>query len=212
MVVAIDGPAGTGKSSVSREVAAGTGFFYLNSGRFYRAITRCALRAQIPIEDRSALLQVARETEIDVRGEEFLVNGVPLDQELHTAEIDNLVAQVSSFPEVRDVVNERLKEIAGHRDVVVEGRDMSTVVFPDAEIKIYLDADPEVRALRRFQQQGGKGELHELEESIRERDRLDRTKDTGRLVRAPDAIYLDTTDLTLQQVCEKVIATIHEKN
>lgn len=212
MVVAIDGPAGTGKSSVSREVANGTGFFYLNSGRFYRAITRNALLTGVRVEDREKLLHVARNTVIDVEGDAFIVDGTALDRELHTPEIDEKVAQVSSFPEVREIVNTRLKEIAGLRDVVVEGRDMSTVVFPDADVKIFLDADPAVRARRRFREQGGTGDLAALEAAITERDRLDRTKDTGRLVRAPDAIYLDTTDLTLQQVCEKVIAAIHERN
>ncbi len=211
MVVAIDGPAGTGKSSVSSAVAEKTGFSYLNSGKFYRAITWKAYRTGRDLERLEDLLEIARNINIDVRTDAFLVDGEPRDEELHAPEIDARVAPVSSFPAIRSEVNRRLKEIAGNSSVVVEGRDMSTVVFPDAELKIYLDADPAERARRRYEQQGSTGDPAELEKAIRERDELDRAKETGRLARAEDAIYLDTTHLTLEQVCEKVIAIIHEQ-
>lgn len=212
MVVAIDGPAGTGKSTVSTEIAARTGFAYLNSGRFYRAVTWKALQQNRNLENPNDLLEVAQEIEIDVVENRFLVDGSERDEELHAAEIDTHVAPVSSVPDVRNEINRRLKRIAGRRDIIVEGRDMSTVVFPNAEVKIYLDADPVERARRRHVQQGGTADIQQLAESIRERDRLDRAKGTGRLEQAPDAVYLDTTDLTLDQVCDRVIAIIHEKS
>ena len=145
MVVAIDGPAGTGKSTVSHLVAEKADFFYLNSGRFYRAITWKALTGGVTRDDAEALVSVASDIDIDIDGDRFLVDGVERTDELHTAAIDHAVAEVSSIPEVRRLVNARIKRIAGKRDIVVEGRDMSTVVFPDAEIKVFLDASPAMR-------------------------------------------------------------------
>ncbi|HKK49307.1 MAG TPA: (d)CMP kinase [Alkalispirochaeta sp.] len=211
MVVAIDGPAGTGKSTISKRVAEQTEFFYLNSGRFYRAITWKALRQGKGIENPQALIATAADISITVEEDQFLIDGVPRDQELHTPEVDGAVATVSSIPEIRIAVNNRLKRIAGERDIVVEGRDMSTVVFPQAEVKIYLDADANERARRRLDQHGS-GDFEDIRNSIAKRDQIDRTKQTGRLQRTKEAIYLDTTDLTIEQVCEKVIAIIHEKN
>jgi len=211
MVVAIDGPAGTGKSTISKRVAEQTEFFYLNSGRFYRAITWKALRQGKGIENPQALIATAADISITVEEDQFLIDGVPRDQELHTPEVDSAVATVSSIPEIRIAVNNRLKRIAGERDIVVEGRDMSTVVFHQAEVKIYLDADANERARRRLDQHGS-GDFEDIRNSIAKRDQIDRTKQTGRLQRTKEAIYLDTTDLTIEQVCEKVIAIIHEKN
>lgn len=211
MVVAIDGPAGTGKSTVSRLVAQRTDFFYLNSGRFYRAITWKALARRVTRSEAEALISIASDIDIDIDGDRFLVDGVERTTELHTAAIDDAVAEVSSIPEVRNRVNERLKRIAGERDIVVEGRDMSTVVFPDAEVKVFLDASPHVRARRRYDQLGGQGGIEAIQRAIEERDRIDRTKPMGRLKQSKEALYIDTTDLTIDQVCAKVVAIIHEK-
>ncbi|SIQ00071.1 cytidylate kinase [Alkalispirochaeta americana] len=211
MVVAIDGPAGTGKSSVSQMVARSAGFFHLNSGKFYRAITWKAQELQCELSDEESVLAVARNISIVLEGDAFLLDGHLRDEELHTPRVDQAVAPVSAFPSVRQEVNLRLKEIAGTRDLVVEGRDMSTVVFPDAEVKVFLDADPAERARRRYEQNGRQGDLEELEKAIRERDAIDRAKETGRLAQAPDAVYLDTTHLTLRQVCDRVVAIIYDK-
>ncbi len=211
MVVAIDGPAGTGKSTVSRLVAEKTDFFYLNSGRFYRAITWKALRQRATQDDRDALIAIAARIDIDIADDRFLVDGVERTGELHTVDIDDAVAEVSSIPEVRIQVNRRIKRIAGKRDIVVEGRDMSTVVFPDAEVKVFLDASPHIRAQRRFEQLGRQGKIEAIREAIEERDRIDRTKPMGRLEQSKEALYIDTTDLTIDQVCAKVVAIIHEK-
>lgn len=211
MIVAIDGPAGSGKSTVSREVALRTGFLYLNSGRFYRAITWKALAAGIGETDDTALIAVAEAIRIEVSTREFLVDGTPRDGELHSPTIDRATAIVSRIPEVRREVNLRLSAIALDRDVVVEGRDMSTVVFPDAEVKIYIDADTRARAERRRAEYGSHVPIEEVERAIRERDEIDRTKAHGALIRPADAVYLDTTHLTLDKVCERVIAIIQKK-
>lgn len=210
MVVAIDGPAGTGKSSVSRRVAEKTGFFYLNSGKFYRAITYKALRSSVDMDDRDGLVAMARKIDITVRDDLFFVDTLPIDRELHTPEVDAFVARVSSIPELREEVNRRLKAVAQEKNVVTEGRDISTVVFPDAEVKIFLDADVHIRALRRWEESDRSVSLEEIKNSMVDRDEIDRTKSTGRLRLASDAVYLDTTHLTLEQVCEKVVATIQD--
>ena len=189
-----------------------TRFFYLNSGRFYRAITWKALSQGKGLENPQALIATAADIDIALDGDRFLVDGVARDGELHSPDVDAAVAEVSAIPEIRIAVNNRIKRIAGQRDIVVEGRDMSTVVFPDAEVKIYLDADPDERARRRLAQQGGEAVFSEVRDAIETRDRIDRGKQVGRLQRSSDAVYLDTTDLTIDQVCEKVIAIIHEKN
>jgi CMP/dCMP kinase len=212
MVVAIDGPAGTGKSSVSRCVAEHTGFFYINSGRFYRAITWKALQQGKNHTKPQALVATATDISIDIdRKGRFLVDGKVREKELHTSDVDQEVAAVSSIPEIRIAVNSRIKRIAGSRDIIVEGRDMSTVVFPDAEIKIYLDADAEERARRRTKELDARADYKEILARIQERDRIDRTKAVGSLRKSDDAEYVDTTHLTLDEVCEKVIDIIHAK-
>ena len=210
MVIAIDGPAGTGKSTVARSLAEKTGFLYLNSGKFYRAITYKALRQGKRKENRHALIATAADISVEVTKESFLVDGVPLDRELHTDEIDESVAEVSSIPEVRISVNSRIKKLAEEHDLVVEGRDMTTTVFPNAEVKVFLDADVKTRALRRFHQNDSEGNLEEIEEAIRRRDEIDENKQMGKLARAEDAVYVDTTDLTIEQVCERVISSIQK--
>jgi cytidylate kinase len=210
MVVAIDGPAGTGKSTISSRVAEATGFLNLNSGRFYRAITWKVLSQGKGINNPKAIIATAADIRIELSGARFLVDGVPRTKELHTPEVDAATATVSAIPEVRIAVNRRLKQIAGRLDVVVEGRDMSTVVFPDAEIKIFLDADADERARRRVAEREG-ASFEAIREAIIARDRVDREKKVGKLQRSDDAVYIDTTDLTIDQVCEKVIAIIHDK-
>ncbi|MFW6338579.1 MAG: (d)CMP kinase [Alkalispirochaetaceae bacterium] len=211
MVVAIDGPAGTGKSTVAQRVAEETGFLYLNSGKFYRAITYKALKQGKRKENRHALIATAADITIDVTKDAFFVDGVQLDRELHTEEIDTNVAEVSSIPEVRISVNSRIKKLAQEHDLVVEGRDMQTTVFPNAEVKVFLDADVKARARRRYDQNKSEGDLKDIEAAIRRRDEIDQNKQMGKLARAEDALYVDTTDLTIEEVCETVIATIQKK-
>jgi small subunit ribosomal protein S1 len=210
MVVAIDGPAGVGKSTVARLIADRTGFFYLNSGNFYRGITFAVAEAGIDPGDTEAVIRLAKESRLRLEGDRLFLGDRDIDDLLHTDRIDRLVAQISSIPAVRDVVNERLRSVASERDIVVEGRDITTVVFPEADLKFYFDASAETRALRRFSQGTSNLSLDEIAEGIRKRDSIDRSKPVGNLTIAKDAIYLDTSDLTIDQVCEKVVANIRE--
>lgn len=211
MIVAIDGPAGSGKSSVSHIVADAIGALYLNSGRFYRAIAWKARSERLePLGPGAAerLAELSERTELAIDGDSIAIDGHRLSSELHTPEIDAIVAQVSSVLRVRGVVNRALVSLARGRDVVAEGRDMATVVFPDAEIKIYLDASVESRARRRSTESGLP--LDQVRKSIMQRDAIDREKADGALTVAPGARCLDTSDLTLDQVCETVIAIIRD--
>jgi len=204
MVAAIDGPAGVGKSSVAMRSAEATGLLYVNSGSFYRAITLAVLEAGGRVEDPRRVLEVARACRLDMRGSSLTLNGRDVEALIHTDAVDGLVAVHSSIPEVREIVNRRLREIAEGRDVLVEGRDIGTVVFPDAEVKIFLDADVATRAARRHAQGVSALALPEVESSIAARDAVDRSKPTGRLAAAPDAIRIDTSHLTIDEVCDKV--------
>ncbi len=204
MIVAIDGPAGVGKSTIARRSAERSGFQYINSGSFYRAITLAALRSGAEPSDTQRVLAAARAARLDISPQGLLLNGELVEGLLHSDRVDASVAQLSSIPEVRAIVNERLRQIAQGRDAVVEGRDIGTVVFPHAELKVYLDADVRTRASRRHAQGTSSLSLSELEKTIRERDHLDRTKPAGPLVEDPNAMRIDTTHLTIDEVCDRV--------
>ena len=208
MVAAIDGPAGVGKSTVARRSAEAAGLLYVNSGSFYRAITFAVLEAQVPPGDPAAVLRTARECRLEMKGSCLTLNGRGVEDLIHTDPVDRWVAAHSSIPQVREIVNTRLREIARGADVLVEGRDIGTVVFPHADVKIFLDADVATRAARRHAQGVSGLPLDQVEKSITARDAVDLNKPTGRLQAAADAIRIDTSHLTIGEVCDKVIKAI----
>jgi cytidylate kinase len=208
VIVAIDGPAGVGKSTVARRCAANAGFLYVNSGSFYRALTLAVLQRNISLTDRPRLLAVARARRLELRDSEMVLDGTNVEARLHGDKVDAAVAILSAIPGIREVVNERIREIAAGRDAVVEGRDIGTMVFPRADVKIFLDADIETRAARRHEQGVSEKSLAETRTAIRERDTVDRNKPVGALAAAPDALRVDTSLLTIQQVCERVAQAI----
>lgn len=210
MVVAIDGPAGAGKSTVAQRVAASLGFLYLNSGFFYRSISRAVLDSGRDPEDPQVVISVASRCRFRLRGDRLLMNGRPV-ADIQTDTIDRWSPIHSRLPEVRDVVNASLRTLAARRHLVVEGRDMGTVVFPDAAVKVYLDASLEARAHRRFRQGVSGLSMEQLRHGLAERDAIDRSKPVGRLQRAPGAVLIDTSYLTIDQVCDRVVEEIRKK-
>ena len=208
MVVAIDGPAGVGKSSIARMIADKCDFYYLNSGSFYRAYTYAHQKAGGDPFDNDSVLETARNTPLTVEDGLICINGESVEEFLHTPEVDAVVAQVSANPLLRKHVDAQLRQIAKGLDVVVEGRDITTVVFPDAELKCYFDATAEVRAKRRFAQHPQGQSYESVLKQIIERDNIDRNKEFGALKIAEDALYIDTSHLTIGQVCEKVLSAI----
>ncbi len=208
MVVAIDGPAGVGKSTIARRVASLLGLRYLNSGSFYRAITWAVLRSGQDPADPAAVRRRARVCRFEMVDGKLTMDGAGIEDLLHTDAVDKWVAVHSADPAVRDVVNASLREAAAGSDVVVDGRDIGSVVFPRAEVKIFLDADEETRAERRFRQGTSSLTQGEILQALAERDRVDRSKPVGRLDAAGDALKIDTSHLTIDEVCDRVAKAI----
>ena len=208
MLVAIDGPAGSGKSSVARAVAGELGVADLNTGAAYRAVALLALREGVDLEDGASLAEISRRVGLDGGGAR--VDGAPVpDEELRAPEVSAAASTVSARPEVRTVLlgvqREAARRAREQGGAVVEGRDIGTVVLPDAELKIYLSAAPEERARRRAQQTGREAELDRIREAMRRRDRQDSERTTSPLKAAPDAVVLDTTALSLEEVVSRVL-------
>ena len=208
MIVAIDGPAGVGKSSIARMIADKLGLYYLNSGNFYRGVTYRVLKQKQDPTDKELCIKAADEADFDVRDGHFYLDGEDVEAELHTPAIDLWASKISVIPEVRSIVNRNIHELTKKLSIIAEGRDMTTVVFPDAEHKFFFDAKPEVRAKRRFDQNPDAMPYDKVLSEINERDHIDRNKPVGGLKIAPDAIYIDTSYLTINEVCDKVVRAI----
>jgi small subunit ribosomal protein S1 len=220
MIIAIDGPAGSGKSTIARLIAFKLDFMFMNTGSFYRGVTLALLRsldgkpdgsgATAPnLGDEAAIVAFARTVQLDYRDGHLFIGDEDVDKYLRTDAVESIVAPLSAIVEVRHIVNEKIRAVAKNANVICEGRDMTTVVFPDAECKFFLDASAEARARRRFDQGTSNLSLVEIEASIAARDEIDRNKKEGSLKIAPDATYIDTSHLTIEQVCDMIISKIH---
>lgn len=208
MIVAIDGPAGVGKSSIAKMVSDELGMYYLNSGNFYRGVTYRILNLGLDPAKPDDCVKAAKEAQFDVKDGRFYLDGEDVGDKLHHPSIDIWSSKVSVNPQVRSIVNERIHDLTKRMDVVAEGRDMTTVVFPNAEHKFFFDALPEIRARRRYEQNPGVMDYDTILKEINERDAIDRNKPVGGLKIAPDAVYIDTSYLTINEVCEKVIKAV----
>ena len=213
-MVAIDGPAGSGKSSVARAVAERLGIVNLNTGATYRAVALVALREGLDLDDETALATTG--AGVDLTPDGVLYDGEPIPEEaLRTPEVSAAASKVSAHPELRRVLVERQRVAAKKAEAsggaVVEGRDIGTVVLPDARLKVFLSASPEERARRRALQTGRETELERITEAMRLRDKRDSEREVSPLKSAPDAVVLDTTDLSLEGVVSRVVELAHER-
>jgi CMP/dCMP kinase len=208
MIVAIDGPAGAGKSTVARRLASRLGFRYLDTGAMYRALTWLALDRAASLEDGPALAELAREHQVtfDERGG-VAIGGQDVTGGIRGARIDRVVSTVATHPEVREVMRDRQRELADEGDVVIEGRDIGTVVAPDAEVKVYLVADHGVRARRRQHERPEIG-ADALATDLRLRDE----SDAARMEPAKDATRIDTTDLDVDEVVQRIEQLVRERS
>lgn len=199
MIVAIDGPAGSGKSTVARGLAARLGFRYLDTGAMYRALTWLALERGVELEDERSLAELAHENPISFEGDRVWIGGDDVTEAIRGARIDRVVSTVARHPQVRAIMRDRQRELAEGGDAVIEGRDIGTVVCPDAEVKVFLVADSAERARRRLAERPEIG-AEALATDLRLRDE----RDAAQMQPAPDAETVDTTALSVEDVVDRI--------
>lgn len=225
LTIAIDGPAGSGKSSVARRVAGVLGYLYLDSGAMYRALGLKALEQDVRLDDEASLERLARETHIELKPptpqqekagakNRVFLDGVEVTDAIRTAEVAQASSRLATIAVVRQVLVAEQQRAGAGGGVVMEGRDIGTVVFPDAELKIFLDASPEVRAERRWKEHQEKSEevaLVEVLEEVRERDQRDRERKVSPLIRASDAILVDNTAMDAEETARLIVMLARER-
>jgi len=216
LIIAIDGPAGAGKSTIASRLARKLGYVNLESGAMYRALGLKAIESDVSFEDEPALLQLARNSQIQLEpslgGNRVFLDGCDVSQRVREPDVTDAASRVSVHPAVRAWMVARQQEMGAGGGVVMEGRDIGTKVFPHAGVKIFLDADPVVREQRRLQQQHLRGDQAQATAAeLRERDRRDRTRSASPLVPAPDAHVLDSTFLSEDEVLARVEEWVKEK-
>lgn len=223
IVIAIDGFSSCGKSTFARELAAYLGYVFIDSGAMYRAVTLFALENGAisgGIVDHDALITLLDEIQIDFRfnpareASDIYVNGCWVEGKIRTIEVSNFVSEVSRVPEVREKLVAMQQDMGRQKGVVMDGRDIGTVVFPDAELKIFMTADPAIRAQRRYEELQAKGQqvsLREIEANIISRDIADQTRDISPLRQAPDAIVLDNSKMTIEDQMRWIVPFLNER-
>ena len=211
LVIAIDGPSGAGKGTVARAIASELGYRHVDSGAMYRAIGWKALQENLPLDEEDAIVQLAERSRIEINGTRIVIDDVDVTREIRTPEIDRAATSVARLPRIRAVLVRRQREMAAEGGVVMEGRDIGTVVFPQADAKIYLDASADERAQRRANDPahtGGPAAVADVATMLSQRDEIDRTRAASPLYAAPDATVIDTTGKPVDAVVREVLRVI----
>lgn len=204
-VIAIDGPAGAGKSTVARQVSTATGLRYLDTGAMYRCVALAVQQSSTDAHDAEAVGKIAREVSVVIGRDASMLNGIDVSTEIRSSEINGIVSIIAAHTPVRDAMREQQRSwILDHQGGVVEGRDIGTVVFPEAVLKVFLTASPEVRAERRVGQSGG--DIQAVAESIAERDHLDSTRLDSPLKPSRDSVVVDSSNKTIEEVVAEIVA------
>lgn len=217
-VVGIDGPAGSGKGTVTKLIAKKFGLLHIDTGITYRAVAKAVLDNNIKLNEKEKIIEIAKNVDIRIEPSEnvdkVFLDGKDVTKDIRSKEVTAIVSQVSSIKEVRLIMVELQRKLAIGKDIIMEGRDICTYVFPNADVKIYLDASVEERAKRRFKENTEKGmqvSYEEVLESIKLRDENDKHKEIGSLEIAKDSIIVDTTNLTIEQAVEEIAQIIGGK-
>lgn len=217
-VVAIDGPAGTGKGTVTKIIAERLNLIYIDTGAMYRAVALKALKNNIKPEEIEKIEEMLKNISIKLNKiagkQQVLLDGIDVTEKIRTPEVDDVVAKFAAVKQVREKMTPLQRQMKSEGNIIMEGRDIGTVVFPDADVKIYLDATVEERARRRYKQNLEKGiecNYEEILASIKERHILETTRKIAPLKQAEDAVYVDSTELSIEEVVEKIISIIEEK-
>jgi CMP/dCMP kinase len=219
LVIAIDGPSGSGKSTLGKALARSLGYLYIDSGAVYRAVARKALDEGVPLEDTPVLTRLARLSRVKLEGDpdrmRVFLDGREVTSEIRLPDASRASSIIATFPEVREAVVEKLREMSRAGGVVMDGRDIGTKVFPDAQVKLFLDAALDVRARRRREEDRERGRdvsVEQVRAELEERDRRDRERTATPLVKSPDAIFLDTSDMPLDRVVDRVLEIVNTRS
>ncbi len=214
-IVAIDGPAGAGKGTITKQVGDKLNLINIDTGAMFRCVTLKILQEGIEIEDEKAIEKLLENIEIEItKKEEIFLDGENVTKQIRENEVNNMVSPVSVIPQVRERLLNLQRKMAEGKNVIMEGRDIGTVVFPNADVKIYLDASPEERARRRVKQNQEKQipcTYEEVLQGIIDRDKRDASREIAPLKQAKDAIYIDSSNMTIEEVVAKIITIIEEK-
>jgi cytidylate kinase len=214
LTIAIDGPSGAGKGTVARAVAKRLGYRHVDSGAMYRAVGWKATLDNIPLDDESQVAQIAADAQLSVSDEAVVIDGIDVTRAIRTPQIDRAATAVARLPRVRAALVARQRALGDHGGIVMEGRDIGTVVFPNADLKVYLDAAPDERARRRARDpahSGGPAAVADVATALTARDELDRTRPVSPLYAAEDAIVIDTTGKSIDEVVAGVLALVHAR-
>ncbi|MEW5979919.1 MAG: (d)CMP kinase [Acidobacteriota bacterium] len=219
LIIAIDGPSGAGKSTVAKELARRLGYLYIDTGAMYRAVGLRALELDPALSDPAQIIEVARQSRIELKASPTGQLAIWLDdrdvsQAVRAEKVSQAASIVSSIPEVRRILVRAQQKMGASRGIVMEGRDIGTKVFPDAEIKVFLDASEETRARRRLEDNRAKGvrlSLQEMMAEIHSRDQRDTLRADSPLVQAGDAVYLDTSSLSVEEVVQRILRLVEQR-
>lgn len=218
MIIAIDGPSGAGKSTLGRMIARELGYLYIDTGAMYRAAALAVIESHVSLNDAQSVAAVTKSADIKLEGDpdslRVSLNGRDVSEEIRMEEVSHVSSVISTIPEVRRTLVERQRKMGAHGRVVLDGRDIGTVVFPNADIKFFLTAQPQERAARRFKEERLRERDVTFEETLTDintRDERDSTRQDSPLAIAEGAVVIDSTDLSIEEVCERMLSVIHER-